>query len=82
MGLWMVGFKVNFFDDMRLCNPVCHEAAIVMSNMACSGLCDAANVIPQRHNQSACRQDAASPLPFFGSVWDNRDFEAMQKLLF
>jgi hypothetical protein len=81
MGLWMIAFKVNFFDDMRLCNPICHEAAIIISNMGCSGLCDAVRDIPQCHNQEECRQDAASPLPFLASVWDNKDFEGMQELL-
>lgn len=77
MGLWMIAFKVNFFDDMRLCNPVCHDAAIAVLNAGCTGLCDPTRDMPLLHESLACRQDAASPLPFMPSLWDNREFEEM-----
>jgi hypothetical protein len=78
MGLWMLAFKVNFFDDMRLCNPVCHDAAIAILNSACSGLCDPLHEMSQYHAVNACRADSPSPIPYLPSIAHNKDFELMR----
>lgn len=78
LGLWMAAFKANFFDDMRLCSPVCHPSGIAMQNLACSGLCDAVHEIPALHAVNACSADGASPLGYLDSLPNSKQFEIMR----
>ena len=74
----MLAFKVNFFDDLRMCNPVCHESAIAFLNTGCDGLCDPQHDMATYHQNRVCISDGASPLPYMDSFMFNKPFEKMR----
>lgn len=78
MGLWMVSFRVNFFDDMRLCHPLCHPAGIAFLNTGCSGLCDPVPDMHALHAQAKCTAPAAQPLPYLDSFFHNMQFQNLR----
>ena len=62
VGSWMLGLKVQHFDDRRLCSPECNEASIAIYDYPkCAGLCDPANSLERLHASSACHAQATFP---------------------
>jgi hypothetical protein len=78
VALWMLAFKVNFWDDMRLCTPACSSAAVAVSNNACNQLCDP---VPDMHYfdaDSKCHIQPSGPLPYMDSYTENHMFHEMR----
>lgn len=78
MALWMLAFKVNFWDDMRLCTPACSAAAVVVSNNACDGLCSPVEDMVYFDRDERCHAVHDGPLPYLDSFEDNQMFHAMR----
>lgn len=55
MGLWMLAHGVTHFEDMRLCTPMCHPAAVAVVRNECAGLCDPLRDMVASHNDTNCR---------------------------
>lgn len=74
----MLAFKVNFWDDMRLCTPSCGNAAIAVSNNACDGLCSPIEDMYYFDGDSRCHSAQAGALPYLDSYRENEMFHAMR----
>jgi hypothetical protein len=40
VGAWLLGCDLHYFEDMRLCTPACHPAAVAVARTECAGLCE------------------------------------------
>lgn len=59
MGAWMLGSDVAPFEDMRLCVPACHPAAVAVLRSECAGLCDPTSDMAAAHAHPYCRAGTA-----------------------
>jgi hypothetical protein len=74
----MLAFKVNFWDDTRLCTPTCGHSAVAILNNACEGLCDAVEDLYYFDADPECHKPPVSPLPYLDSFPENEVFESMR----
>jgi len=69
IGVWMVVLNVTFYDDPRLCTPLCSPYTIAQYNADCQGVCDPTDML-DLHRTSSCRSAALQPswnrLPMLG----------------
>lgn len=56
----MLLFNSTFFEDRRLCHPLCDPSAIAVLHAACQGLCDSPRDMRNLHAQPPCT-DAYAP---------------------
>lgn len=62
VGSWMLGLKVQHYDDRRLCATECNEASVAIYDYPkCAGLCDPANSLEELHASPACHTQATLP---------------------
>lgn len=80
VAVWMLAFKVNFWDDMRLCTPVCSESAVVVANAACGGLCVPLDDMHYHERDVLCHAQPQGPLPYLNSFRENEVFHSMRAL--
>lgn len=74
----MLAFKVNFWDDMRLCTPACSDSAVAVSNNACDGLCSPVDDMHFFDGDRRCNAVHAGALPYLDSYRENEMFHAMR----
>ncbi|PNH08278.1 putative beta-1,3-galactosyltransferase 14, partial [Tetrabaena socialis] len=79
VGAWMLAHQVAHFEDMRLCSPTCHPAALAVLRTECAGLCAPLEDLEALHRQEACASAAphGGPLPYLPSYPEHTAFEAM-----
>eukprot|EP00892_Ulva_mutabilis_P002148 jgi/Ulvmu1/11934/UM082_0013.1 len=80
VAVWMLAFKVNFWDDMRLCTPVCSVAAIAVANNACGGLCVPVDDMHYVERDARCHEQPPAELPYLNSFRQNEAFHSMRVL--
>ncbi|KAG2495703.1 hypothetical protein HYH03_006303 [Edaphochlamys debaryana] len=77
VGAWMLGADVAHFEDMRLCAPGCHPAALALAPVGCAGLCDPVADMAAAAANTSCTSDAPVPLPYMPSYPEHVAFERM-----
>ncbi|GLC41799.1 hypothetical protein PLESTM_001240900 [Pleodorina starrii] len=77
VGAWMLAHDVVYFEDMRLCSPECHKAAMVVARTECAGLCAPLEDLYALHRNESCQAPHTSPLPYMPSYPEHVAFEKL-----
>lgn len=80
LGVWLLAFNVTFFEDTRLCEPLCRPAAVAFQDLACRGLCSPVPDMLSMHKRKGCSAppDPGAPVRYLPSQSGSGVFDAMQ----